>query len=62
MDNKTIESYLNTPQKRIKAIMVIGNYLNIHYEDPATAEKRLHDLADKIGVNTIELIEWFLED
>lgn len=63
MKGKTIDERLKAAKiANIKAIMVIGNYLNIHYKNPAAAEKRLYDLANKIGANTNELIEWFLAD
>lgn len=63
MKSKSIDERLKAAKiANIKAIMIVGNYLNIHYKNPAAAENRLHDLANKIGVNSTELIEWFLAD
>lgn len=63
MEYKNIDERLKAAKiANIKVIMIVGNYLNIHYKNPAAAEKRLYDLADKIGVNTNELIDWFLEE
>lgn len=63
MENKSIDERLKAAKiANIKAIMIVGNYLNIHDKNPALSEKRLFNLADKIGVNTNELIEWFLEE
>ena len=51
MKSKNINERLKAAKiANIKAIMIVGNYLNIHDKNPALSEKRLCELADKIGV------------